>query len=50
MSFLETIERPWRHPVEYAELIFWFVIFIIVAFAMADSLRVLGQWVKQAAE
>ena len=49
MGFLDTIERPWRQPVAYIELAFWLVIFIIVAFAIMDTLRVLAQFVKEAA-
>lgn len=49
MGFMDTIEKPWRHPVEYLTLAFWLVLFVIVAFAMADTLRVLAQWVEQSA-
>lgn len=47
MGFLETIEKPWNHPVDYMTVVFWFVIFGIVAFALADTLRILAQWVAQ---
>jgi hypothetical protein len=50
MDFLNTIEKPWRHPMDYLSLVFWLVLFAIVAFAMADSLRVLATWIGQTAK
>jgi hypothetical protein len=47
---MDTIEKPWQHPIDYLTLVFWVVLFAIVAFAMADTLRVLAQWVKSTAE
>lgn len=45
MNILDTIEKPWREPIDYLTLVFWVVIFAIVAFAMVDTLRILAQWV-----
>jgi hypothetical protein len=45
MDFLNTIERPWRHPMDYLALVFWLVLFAIVAFAMMDTLRVVTTWI-----
>lgn len=49
MDFLETIEKPWRDPVDYAKLAFWVIIFGIVCFAMYDMLRILTMWIKSTA-
>lgn len=49
MGFLDTIEKPWKHPVDYVSLVFFFVIFVIVAFAMFDGMRILGGWVRSSA-
>lgn len=49
MDILDTIQRPWRDPVDYLNLVFWVVIFAIVAFIMFDAMRILGSWVKSAA-
>lgn len=49
MDIYTTITKPWREPMDYLDLAFWVVIFVIVAFAMYDSMRVLGAWVKNAA-
>lgn len=46
MNIIETVTKPWRDPVDYLTLVFWVVIFAIVAFALFDSLRVLSSWVK----
>ncbi len=40
-----TIQRPWKEPIEYTQLVFWFVIFIIAAFAMFDGMRIAINWV-----
>lgn len=48
--FMDTIEKPWKHPIDYITLVFWFVLFVIVAFAMADGLRVLTLWITSAAK
>ena len=50
MDILETIEHPWHNPVDYMKLVFWFVIFLIVAFAMYDTMRVLAMWIASAVE
>lgn len=50
MDIIETIEKPWRNPVDYLQLVFWFIIFMIVAFAMYDTMRVLASWVASAAK
>lgn len=49
MDVMDTIMHPWRNPIDYAELVFWIVIFAIFAFAMYDMLRILAAWIKQAA-
>lgn len=49
MDFVSTIEKPWREPLNYLSLVFWFVIFVIVAYAMWDTMRVLGTYVVDAA-
>lgn len=48
MNVLETIEKPWREPMDYLTLVFWVVIFAVIAFAMADTLRILSQWIASA--
>lgn len=50
MDIIETIEKPWRNPVDYAMLAFWVMIFVIVAFAMYDTLRILTMWIKSAVD
>jgi hypothetical protein len=49
MDFMGTIEKPWQHPISYLELVLWFIVFIIVAFAVFDGLRILASWMKSAA-
>ena len=46
----DTIEKPWRNPVDYLTLVFWVVLFVVVAFAMFDGLRALTMYVRTAAE
>lgn len=48
MDILQTITKPWRDPVDYLTLVFWAVIFMIVAFVMYDALRILGAFLKSA--
>lgn len=48
MEVMETITHPWRNPIDYLELVFWIVIFAVIAFAMFDMLRILAAWMKQA--
>ena len=50
MDIIETIEKPWRNPVDYLMLAFWIVIFAVVAFAMYDTLRILSMWIKSAVD
>ncbi len=50
MEIMETITRPWREPIQYLDLIFWVVIFAIVAFVMFDTLRILASWMRQTIE
>lgn len=45
----ETITHPWREPKDYLSLVFWFIIFLIVAGAMYDGMRILGSWIKASA-
>lgn len=49
MDVIDTITRPWREPINYLDLVFWVVIFAIVAFVMFDMLRILASWMQQAA-
>ena len=49
MDIINTIEKPWREPIEYLKLVFWFIIFVIIAYAMWDTMRVLGSYVAEAA-
>lgn len=49
MDVIETITHPWREPVDYFSLVFAVVIFLIVAFAVMDMLRILASFIKQAA-
>lgn len=49
MDIYTTITKPWREPVDYLTLVFWVLIFVIVAFAMFDTMRVLATWVKNTA-
>lgn len=49
MDIYNIIKRPWKNPVEYSELIFWFVIFLVAAYAMADGMRVAMTWIKNTA-
>ena len=46
MSFLDTIEKPWRDPIGYLELAFAIVIFLIVIGAMTDMLRALPSFIE----
>ena len=48
MDVVQTITRPWREPVEYLDLVFWVVIFAIVAFVFYDMLRILASWMRNA--
>lgn len=48
MDVLETITHPWREPIDYVTLVFWIVIFMIVAFIVADMLRVIASFLKSA--
>lgn len=47
MDVVNTITHPWRNPVDYLELVFWIVIFAVIAFAMYDMLRILASFIKQ---
>lgn len=47
MDVLATITHPWREPIDYVTLVFWFVIFVIVAFILYDGLRVVTAFVKE---
>lgn len=49
MDVIETITHPWREPVDYIELVIAVVIFLIVAFAVMDMLRILASFIKNAA-
>ena len=49
MDFLDTIKKPWNQPLSYIELAFWFAVFLIVAFAILDSLRVVTSFVAETA-
>jgi len=49
MDILNTIEKPWREPIDYLSLIFWFIIFLIIAYAMWDAMKILGSYVVEAA-
>lgn len=49
MDVVDTITHPWREPVDYLTLVFWIVVFAIVAFAVFDMLRILAAWMKSAA-
>lgn len=46
MDIIETIEKPWKNPMDYAKLAFWIIIFAIVCFAMFDTMRILSMWIK----
>ncbi len=48
MDVFETIRKPWTKPQEYGELVFWFVIFCIAAYAVFDGMRVATSFVKGA--
>lgn len=48
MEVIETITHPWREPIDYVTLVFWVVIFCIVAFIVADMLRILASFIKSA--
>ena len=48
MDIIDTITRPWREPIAYIDLVFWVVIFAIVAFIMFDTLRILSSWMNSA--
>ena len=49
MDVVNTITHPWREPVDYIKLVFAVVIFLIVAFAVMDMLRILASFIKQSA-
>lgn len=49
MGFMETIERPWKHPIDYLALVLWVVLFLIMIAIMTDGLRALGDFIKDAA-
>lgn len=49
MDPIETITKPWREPMDYLTLVFWFVIFVIAAYALWDGMKILGSWVASAA-
>lgn len=49
MDIIETITHPWREPIDYIQLVFAVVIFLIVAFAIMDMLRILASFIKNAA-
>lgn len=44
---LETITRPWKSPVDYLQLVFFTVLYLVVVMAMYDSLKILASWVAQ---
>lgn len=48
MDILQTIEKPWREPVDYITLAFYTAIFLIVVMAMWDAMRILGSYVVNA--
>ena len=50
MDILQTITKPWRDPVDYLTLVFWAVIFMIVAVVLYDAMRVLGSFLKSAVD
>lgn len=50
MDILETIRRPWKHPMEYMDMLFWFVIFIIAAYAMFDGMRIATSFIRSTAK
>jgi preprotein translocase subunit SecE len=49
MDVVETITHPWREPVDYIQLVIAVVIFLIVAFAVMDMLRILAAFIKASA-
>ena len=49
MDVIETITHPWREPIDYVTLVFAIVVFLIVAFAVMDMLRILASFIKQSA-
>lgn len=49
MDFFEIIRKPWERPQAYGELVFWFVIFLIAAYAMADGLRTATMYIAEQA-
>lgn len=46
----DTITHPWRNPIDYATLAFWFGIFLVVSFIVFDMLQILVAWSKSAVE
>lgn len=46
MDVVETITHPWREPIDYFQLVFAVVVFLIIAFALMDMLRILASFVK----
>jgi hypothetical protein len=49
MDFMETIKRPWQHPVEYLTLALWIILLLLVIGILTDGLRVATLWVKETA-
>lgn len=47
MDVIETITHPWREPVDYISLVLAVVVFLIIAFALMDMMRILASFVKQ---
>lgn len=45
MDIFQTIEKPWREPIDYITLVFWTAIFLIAVMAMWDGMRILGSYV-----
>lgn len=50
MDIFETIKQPWKNPVAYSELLFWFIVFVISAYAMADGMRIAISFVGKTAK
>lgn len=48
MDAIETITQPWRNPMEYARLVLWVVIFVVVASIVYDGVRLFATSVKSA--
>ena len=49
MDVVDTTTHPWREPIDYLTLVFWVIIFVVIAGVVLDILRLTWKLIAETA-